>query len=71
MGTRKLRSHGIVGGSQRVWAEHASTIYLFERGSLEAKVEYVTKMQDGNEGREEWDVKLGLRERRSASADGG
>jgi REP element-mobilizing transposase RayT len=60
-GPRKLREHRIVGVTQRVWAEHASTIYLFEPGSLEEKVEYVNKMQDGNEGREDWDVKLGLR----------
>jgi REP element-mobilizing transposase RayT len=60
-GTRKLRSHRIIGTTQRAWAEHASTIYLFEPGSLEAKIKYVNEMQDGNEGREAWDVKLGLR----------
>lgn len=45
-GTRKLRSMGIVGPRRRVWEDHGSTIYLFEPGSLEAKVRYVLEMQD-------------------------
>lgn len=62
--TRKLRSHRIVGMQQRVWADHASTLYLFEPGSVEQKVRYVLDMQDEppeGHGRKDWDVKLGLR----------
>lgn len=61
-GTRKLRSHGIIGVRQRVWADHASTIYLFEPGSVETKIRYVLTMQDDppdGHGRPDWDVKLG------------
>jgi hypothetical protein len=61
-GTRRLRSHQIVGPTRKVWADHGSMIYLFEPGSLERAIEYVREMQDGNEGREDWDVKLGLKE---------
>jgi REP element-mobilizing transposase RayT len=61
--TRKLRSHGLAGPRQHVWAAHASTIYLYEPGLLDAKVHYVRNMQDGSEsGRPDWDVKLGLGE---------
>lgn len=62
--TRKLRSHRIVGVCQPVWAEHGSTIYLFEPGSLEEKINYVKNMQDEpppGHGRPDWDVKLGIR----------
>jgi len=55
-----------------VWADHASTIHLFEPGSLEAAIEYVNT-QDGHApppGREDWDVKLGLRRRTAAEAGG-
>jgi hypothetical protein len=69
-GTRTLRAHRIIGVKQRAWAHHGSTIYLFEPGSLEKAIKYVSEMQDGNVGREDWDVKLGLRERRSASSEG-
>lgn len=63
-GTRRLRSHRIVGIKQRVWAEHASTIYLYEAGSVVEKVEYVLTMQDRpppGHGREDWEEKYGLR----------
>ncbi|GJQ30788.1 MAG: hypothetical protein HBSAPP03_26720 [Phycisphaerae bacterium] len=64
-GTRKLRSHRIVGPSDRVWADHASTIYLFEPGSLDAKVRYVLEMQDNppeGHGRADWEQKYGMKE---------
>ena len=37
------------------------TVYKPKLQSLEAKTKYVNEMQDGNEGREDWDRKLGLR----------
>lgn len=64
-GTRKLRSHRIVGQTEHVWADHASTIYLFEHGSLEAKTKYVLEMQDNppeGHARADWETKYGLRE---------
>lgn len=45
-GTRRLREHRIIGPSQRAWAEHASTRYLFEPGSVADKVHYVLFEQD-------------------------
>src|SRR5690606_2597374 len=39
--TRRLREHRIIGPAQRAWAEHASTLYLFEPGSVEEKIHYV------------------------------
>jgi REP element-mobilizing transposase RayT len=45
-GTRKLRQHRIIGPRQHAWADHASTIYLYEPGSVEEKVHYVLHMQD-------------------------
>ncbi len=63
-GTRKLRSQRLAGPKQRVWADHGSTIHLFEPGSLEAAVQYVLTMQDGppaGHSRIGWSVRLGLR----------
>jgi REP element-mobilizing transposase RayT len=62
-GTRKLRSHRIIGPQQKAWAAHASTIYLFEPGSLEKAIHYVLTMQDDppeGHGRADWDTKLGF-----------
>lgn len=62
-GTRKLREHRIVGMSQHVWADHGSTIYLFEPGSLENAIRYVLEMQDDppeGHGRPDWKAKYGL-----------
>ena len=62
-GTRTLRSHRIVGMKQRVWEDHASTIYLFEPGSLPRAIEYVLTMQDApapGHGRDGWRESLGL-----------
>lgn len=62
-GTRKLREHRIIGMSQQAWADHASTIYLFEPGSLEEKTRYVLEMQDDpppGHGREGWKEKYGV-----------
>ncbi len=56
-GTRKLRSHRLAGPSQRVWADHASTIYLFEPGALAKQTHYVNEMQDDpppGHGRPDW-----------------
>jgi REP element-mobilizing transposase RayT len=64
-GTRKLRSHRIAGAQRQVWADHGSTIYLFEPGSLEDAINYVLTMQNDpapGHGRPDWDAKLGLRE---------
>ena len=44
--TRKLREHRIIGPHQRAWANHASTLYLFEPGAVAEKVRYVLTMQD-------------------------
>lgn len=71
-GTRKLRSMGIAGRRQPVWADHGSTIYLFEPGAVEAKVRYVIEMQDDvapERARPDWDVKLGLREPRARARE--
>src|SRR5690606_18526666 len=62
--TRRLRPHHIVGPKQRVWAEHASTLYLFEPGSVGEKIRYVLTLQDNpppGHGRDGWEEKLGLR----------
>lgn len=56
-GTRKLRSHSIVGPNSLAWADHASTIYLYESGSLARATRYVLTMQDEppeGHGRPEW-----------------
>ena len=45
-GTRTLRSHRVVGARDRVWADHGSTRYLFEPGSLARAVRYVLTRQD-------------------------
>ena len=62
-GTRKLRSHRIVGPSRRVWADHASTIYLYQPGSMEKQIHYVNEMQDQppeGHGRADWKQSYGL-----------
>lgn len=62
-GTRKLREHRIIAPRQHAWADHASTIYLYEPGSLAKAVVYVLEMQDHRpegHGREDWREKLGL-----------
>jgi hypothetical protein len=35
--TRERRSVHVAGPRQLVWADHASTMYLYEEGSLDAK----------------------------------
>jgi REP element-mobilizing transposase RayT len=61
-GTRKLRSHRLAGPRQRVWADHASTLYLYEPGSLDDTTNYVLTMQErSTSGRPDWDIKLGIR----------
>ncbi|MBX9736705.1 MAG: transposase [Phycisphaerales bacterium] len=62
-GTRKLREHAMIGPTQRAWAAHASTAYLFEPGSIDRAIAYTRDMQDGAAGREDWAEKLGLRKR--------
>ncbi|MBX3317374.1 MAG: transposase [Phycisphaeraceae bacterium] len=65
-GTRELRRRCHISPRQRPWTDHASTIHLFEPGSLAAAIRYVSEMQDDRvpiSGREDWDVKLGLRPR--------
>ncbi len=62
-GTRRLRSHRVVGPRERVWADHGSTVYLFEPGSLEAACEYVLAGQEKAgemEGREGWWKRYGV-----------
>ncbi len=62
-GTRKLREHRIIGPRQRAWADHASTGYLYEPGSLDEKIVYVLEMQEApppGHGRPGWDKSLGL-----------
>lgn len=62
-GTRKLREHRILGPKDRAWADHASTIYLFEPGSLDEAVRYVHEQQEApapGHGRPDWAKKLGL-----------
>lgn len=62
-GTRKLRVHRIIGPRQRAWADHASTGYLYEPGSLDEKIRYVLEMQDSpppGHGRPGWVKPLGL-----------
>lgn len=64
-GTRKLREHRIIAPRQHAWADHASTIYLYEPGSLAKAVVYVLEMQDHRpegHGREDWREKLGIGE---------
>jgi REP element-mobilizing transposase RayT len=59
--TRKLRSHNTVAPRQRVWADHASTLYLYTPESLAEKTHYVTDMQDDvpdHRARKDWDTKL-------------
>ncbi|MBX3361268.1 MAG: transposase [Phycisphaeraceae bacterium] len=65
-GTRELRRRGHIADRQPAWTDHASTIHLFEPESLGAAIRYVSEMQDDRtpiRGREDWDVKLGLRPR--------
>lgn len=62
--TRRLRERKFAGPCQLVWADHASTIYLYEDGSLDAKIRYVNEMQDDppeGHGRQDWKAKY-LRE---------
>src|SRR5262249_22110119 len=57
--TRNLRSHRLAAPHQHVWAEHASTIYLYEPGSLDDKIRYVLTMQDDvdeSRTRKDWDI---------------
>jgi len=64
-GTRRLRSHRIAGPQQRVWADHASTEYLYEKGSVDSAMDYVLRMQDSvsqERSRPDWDKKLAIRE---------
>lgn len=44
--TRRLRAMRLAGLRDRVWADHASTVYLFEPGAVDAKITYVREMQD-------------------------
>lgn len=64
-GTRKLRSMGLAGPRRHIWADHASTVFLYEPGLVEEKTRYVLTMQDNvdeSRTRPDWDAKLGLRE---------
>jgi REP element-mobilizing transposase RayT len=47
-GTRTLRELGFAGSDQRVWADHASTKYLFDQSSVDAAVRYTIESQDRN-----------------------
>lgn len=70
-GTRTLRRQRFIGPRVRPWTDHGSTIYLYEPGSLEAAIEYVNTQDEHAPppGREDWDVKLGLRPRATAATD--
>lgn len=64
-GTRKLRSHRIIAPRQHAWADHASTVYLYEPRALAAKVDYILTMQESppeGHGCKDWEVRYGLRE---------
>ncbi len=45
--TRRLREHGIVEPTQRVWARHGSTRYLWTEEHVAAAIEYVVNGQGG------------------------
>lgn len=45
--TRRLREFGLVGPTQRVWARHGSTLYLWTEEHVAAAVEYVVNGQGG------------------------
>ncbi len=65
-GTRELRANGMIGNRELAWADHASTIYLFGLGDVEAKVRYVNEMQDEvpeGHGRKDWKAAYGLSRR--------
>lgn len=44
--TRRLIEAGCVARGQKVWAEHGSTIYLWTHELVQAKIDYVTRLQD-------------------------
>lgn len=47
--TRRLREAGLAEKDERIWADHGSTRYLYEKGGVEAAVHYV-QTQDGGKG---------------------
>jgi REP element-mobilizing transposase RayT len=62
-GTRTLQSHRIIGMRQLAWADHGSTIYLYEAGSLEKAIAYVLEAQNAPRDeylRPDWRERLGL-----------
>ncbi|HZW07081.1 MAG TPA: transposase, partial [Phycisphaerales bacterium] len=44
--TRRLRGQQLCGASDPVWARHASTRFLYEKGTVEKAVDYVLNHQD-------------------------
>ena len=49
-GTRVLRDRGFAGPDQRVWADHASTRYLFNEEAVAAATRYTLEGQDRSAG---------------------
>ncbi len=49
-GTRALRERGFAGSNQRVWADHASTRYLFNEEAVVAATKYTIEGQDRSAG---------------------
>jgi REP element-mobilizing transposase RayT len=45
--SRRIREHGLVQPTQRVWARHGSTRYLWTEEHVAAAVEYVVNGQGG------------------------